>query len=76
MRVAVIRMTNRAEALIANAEIGQFPSYDAVKPRKRWTIKQQKSMDKAVADGKWIVPSISEINWNRLRSRYVRDEIW
>lgn len=76
MRVAVIRMTNRADALMANAEIGQFPSYDPVKPRKRWTIEQKKAMDKAVADGKWITPGISQINWDRLRERYVRGAIW
>lgn len=76
MRVAVIRMTNRAEALIANAEIGQFPSYEAVKSRKRWTIEQKKAMDKAVDEGKWSPPGISEINWNGLRQRYVRGAIW
>ncbi|WP_143473925.1 hypothetical protein [Limnohabitans sp. 15K] len=76
MRVAVIRMTNRAEALIANAEIGQFPSYEAVKSRKRWTNEQKKAMDKAVDEGKWSPPGISEINWNRLRQRYVRGAIW
>jgi hypothetical protein len=76
MRVAVIRMTNRADALMANAEIGQFPSYDPVKPRKRWTIDQKKAMDKAVADGKWITPGISQINFDRLRERYVRGAIW
>jgi hypothetical protein len=76
MRVAVIRMTNRAEALIANAEIGQFPSYEKSKPRKRWTIEQKKAMDKAVDDGKWIMPGISEIDWRKLRQRYVRGAIW
>jgi hypothetical protein len=76
MRVAVIRMTNRAEALIANAEIGQFPSYDQIKPRKRWTLEQKKAMDKALSDGKWMPPGISEIDWNRLRQRYMRGAIW
>lgn len=76
MRVAVIRMTNRAEALIANAEIGQFPSYEKVKPRKRWTAEQKKALDKAVADGKWRTPGISVNDWPKLRQRYVRGEIW
>jgi hypothetical protein len=76
MRVAVIRMTNRADALIANAEIGQFPTYEPVKPRRRWTLEQKKAMEKAVADGKWIPPGVSVINWTRLRQRYVRGEIW
>jgi hypothetical protein len=76
MRVAVIRMTKRAEALIANAEIGQFPSYDPVKPRRRWTLEQKKAMDKAVANGKWIPPGVSYIDWQQLRHRYVRGAIW
>jgi hypothetical protein len=76
MRVAVIRMTNRANALMANAEIGQFPSYDPVKPRKRWTVEQQKALDKAVVDGKWIARGVSDIDWDRLRQRYVRGAIW
>lgn len=76
MRVAVIRMTNRASALIANAEIGQFPSYEAVKPRKRWSASQAKALEKAVLAGKWMSPGISEIDWSRLRERYVRGEIW
>jgi hypothetical protein len=76
MRVAVIRMTKRAEALMANAEIGLFPSYDQVKPRKRWTLEQKMAMDKAVAGGTWIPPGISHINWQELRHRYVRGAIW
>lgn len=76
MRVAVIRMTNRAEALIANAEIGQFPSYAKTSKRKRWTSQQQKELDKAVDDGKWNPSGISDIDWRRLRMRYVRGEIW
>lgn len=76
MRVSVIRMTNRAEALIANAEIGQFPSYEKVKPRNRWTAEQKKALDKAVADGKWRTPGISVNDWPKLRQRYVRGEIW
>ncbi len=76
MRVAVIRMTNRAEALIANAEIGQFPSYEKIKPTKRWTAEQAKALDKAIAEGKWKSPGISEIHWDSLRERYLRRDIW
>lgn len=76
MRVAVIRMTNRAETLMANAEIGLFPSYDKVKPRKRWTAEQSKALENAVAAGKWVAPGISWIDWDRLRQRYVRGAIW
>ena len=53
MKVAVSRMVIRANALIANAEIGKFPSTEAVAPRKRWTTAQQAALDMAVADGKW-----------------------
>ena len=76
MRVAVIRMTKRAEALMANAEIGLFPSYAKVKPRKRWTAEQAKALEKAVAAGQWVAPGISWIDWDRLRQRYLRGSIW
>ena len=76
MRVAVIRMTHRADALIANAEIGFFPTYAKTKPRKRWTAEQSKALEKAVAAGKWVAPGISWIDWDRLRQRYVRGAIW
>lgn len=76
MRVAVIRMTNRAEALIENAEIGQFPSYEKVTPRKRWTKQQQQALDKAVLDGKWSPYGISEVDLRDLRRRYGGKDIW
>ena len=58
MKVAVSRMLNRAETLIANAEIGKFPSFEAVEPRVRWTDEQQKALDAAVAKGEWMPPDI------------------
>lgn len=76
MRVAVIRMTKRADALIANAEIGRFPSYESVTARKRWSAEQRKALEKAVADGKWCAPGVSRIDWDKLRQRYVRGAIW
>ena len=36
MKVAVSRMIKRADALIANVEVGIFPSYEAVEFRQRW----------------------------------------
>ena len=58
MKVAVSRLVSKADALIANAEIGKFPSYDKVAPRKRWTAQQQKELDAAVARGEWVPPDI------------------
>ena len=60
MKVAISRMLARADALIANAEIGVFPSFDKVAPRKRWTEEQQLALDAAVARGEWKVPSAKE----------------
>lgn len=76
MRVAVIRMQKRAEALIANAELGRFPSYDPVKPKKRWSSLQQTALNKAVESGKWIAPGLSQIDWKKLRQRYYDEDIW
>lgn len=60
MKVAVSRMLTRANALIANAEIGLFPSFDPVEPRQRWTAKQQAELDAAIAAGKWNPPAVNE----------------
>ncbi len=77
MRVAVNRMYHRAEALIANAEMGRFPSYESVTiKKKRWTKEQQALLDKAVESGKWMPPPKSEINWRELSRRYFRQKIW
>jgi hypothetical protein len=77
MRVAVNRMYHRAEALIANAEVGRFPSYESVTvKKKRWTKEQQAQLDKAVESGKWMPPPKSEINWRQLGQRYFRQKIW
>jgi hypothetical protein len=59
MKVAISRMLARADALIANAEIGKFPSFDKVEPRKRWTDEQQRELDAAVARGEWQPPAIN-----------------
>ena len=59
MKVAVSRMLVRADALIANAEIGKFPSFDKVEPRKRWTEEQQQELDAAIARGEWQPPAIN-----------------
>lgn len=59
MKVAISRMLARADVLIANAEIGKFPSFDKVEPRKRWTEDQQRELDAAVARGEWQPPAIN-----------------
>jgi hypothetical protein len=67
MKVAVSRMLTRANAVIANAEIGIFPSFAPVAARRRWTAKQQMALDAAVAAGKWRPPAADEGSWrNRL----------
>lgn len=77
MRVAVNRMYHRAEALIANAELGKFPSYEKVTvKKKRWTKEQQAQLDKAIESGKWMPPPKSEIDWRQLSQRYFRQKIW
>lgn len=66
MKVAVSRMLTRADALIANAEIGRFPSIEPVAPRKRWTAKQQVALDFAIAAGKWHPPAVNEDSLRKL----------
>jgi hypothetical protein len=59
MKVAVSRMLSRADALIANAEIGKFPSFEKVESRQRWTEQKQRELDAAVARGEWQPPAIN-----------------
>jgi hypothetical protein len=58
MKVAVTRMLTRANALIANAAIGVFPSTVAVAPMRRWTATQQKGLDQAIASGEVQLPDV------------------
>lgn len=66
MAVGISRMLGRANALIANAEIGIFPSYEKVEPRKRWTDEQQKELDAAVARGEWLPPDIPKYDFDKM----------
>ena len=66
MKVAVSRMLNRADALIANAEIGKFPSFEKVEPRERWTDAQQKTLDTALANNEWNPPAIDIDDFRRM----------
>lgn len=58
MKVAVSRMIHRANALIANAEIGIFPSFAPVEKRVRWTDEQQLALDAAIERGEWQPPAM------------------
>lgn len=53
MKVGVSRMLNRANCLIANAEIGLFPCFDTVEQQKRWPRRNQAAFDEAITAGLW-----------------------
>jgi len=42
-----------ATRLIANVEIGRFPSYSTVTLKPRWTLEQEADMNAAIANGQW-----------------------
>lgn len=63
MKVAVHRMLQRADALIANVEIGKFPCNDPVPKRSRWTDEQQQRLDAAVANGEWQPRQMNQNDW-------------
>jgi hypothetical protein len=46
MKVTVSRMLKRANALIANVEIGKFPSYDVVESADRWAQEQMRDINR------------------------------
>lgn len=66
MRVAVIRMTNRAEQLIANAEVGCFPSYTPRSANKRWTKVQIRERDDALMSGEFVNLGVSDVNTSEI----------
>jgi hypothetical protein len=53
MKVAVSRMLSRANNLIANAAIGNFPSVQPLKAPIVWRPVQQQRLDEAVAAKQW-----------------------
>lgn len=53
MKVAVSRMLSRANNLIANAAIGNFPSVQPPKAPIVWRLVQQQRLDEAVAAKQW-----------------------
>jgi hypothetical protein len=51
MKVAVLRMLKRAQALMDNAAVGVFPSMKPVAEPVKWTARQREAMAAAVASG-------------------------
>jgi hypothetical protein len=64
MKVAVSRMIHRANALIANAEIGIFPSLTPIEKRERWAEEQQRELDAAIERGEFQ-PNALDIDYFR-----------
>ena len=53
VRQHVSRNLEACAELIANVEIGRFPSKDKVEQRARWTAMQQQELEAAVLSGQW-----------------------
>ena len=53
MRTDQSRSNTFAQNLIANVEIGKFPSKAKVAVEPRWTESQQSKLDLAVSKGQW-----------------------
>ena len=53
MRTKNSQAYGMATKLIANVEIGRFPSSKKVESSLRWTADQQKALNEAVGDGQW-----------------------
>ena len=53
VRALMSQNKSLAKSLIANVEIGQFPSRQAIQVTARWTAKQEIAKNEAIADGAW-----------------------
>jgi hypothetical protein len=51
MKVAVLRVLKRAQALVDNAAVGVFPSMKPLAEPVKWTARQREAMSAAVASG-------------------------
>ena len=60
IRVKVNRYLTKARALIANAELGQFPVVKTVKKRDRWTPKQLIEIQNSRKNEIWLSPDIDQ----------------
>jgi hypothetical protein len=63
MKTSVFRMLSQAKNLIANVEIGRFPSNKPVPKRARWNSKQQRELDQAVMSGEWQPRQMNQNDW-------------
>jgi hypothetical protein len=75
MKVTVHRMLGKVDALIANAEIGIFPSESLLEARERWKPSQLKRLEKALADGEWQPQLMTNKEWAaELKQVHVEEE--
>jgi hypothetical protein len=63
MKVTVHRMLSKVTALVANAEIGIFPSESPLEPRERWSPSQLKRLEKSIANGDWQPQLMTNNEW-------------
>jgi hypothetical protein len=63
MKTSVSRMLSQAKNLIANVEIGRFPSNKPVVKRARWNPDQQRELDQAVLRGEWQPRQMNQNDW-------------
>lgn len=63
MKVAVHRVLAKADSLIANAEIGIFPSEQPIEPPVRWKPSQLKRLEKAISEGAWNPKLMTNNDW-------------
>lgn len=66
MRVKVNRYLMKANNLIANVELGHFPSMKPVPERERWSKKQLKEKNTAIEAGQWVCPESSAKEFHSL----------
>ena len=66
MRVKVNRYLMKANNLIANVELGHFPSMKPVPERERWSKKQLADKTAAIQAGQWICPESDDKEFKSL----------
>jgi len=69
VRVKVNRYLAKARALIANAELGNFPVVKPVESRNRWTKMQQAHIASELAGSRWISPEIDQARFKKMLSQ-------
>ena len=56
IRVKINRYLSKANLIIRNVEIGNFPIFEEIAEVKRWTAKQLADKKKAIGSGPWTCP--------------------